>query len=944
MLPSLIISTWNIFRKSKEITLWQHIVSSITVIFDNFFQDAFLFVCLPYEAYYSLDAIVRTGWRMIISHKKLLEWTPSNNQEHTSDRTIATAYWSMWFSPALALASFVYITICDPTRLFFAFPVLALWALSPFVAWWVSKPFKKYESKLTVVQVAYLRKIARKTWAFFENFVGPEDNWLPVDNYQVRPNNAVAHRTSPTNIGLALLANLSAYDFGYITIGRLLRNTSNTINTLGKMERYEGHLYNWYDTVTLKPLHPRYVSTVDSGNLAGHLLTLKQGVLAIADEKLTPRKLFEGLLDTAAIIETELPGSAKLKELQNKIQATLNEPVISPGQAISIARWLEQACTDITAGIQPESEAQWWTAALSQQCATIAEELTNLLPWLSLSAPIKYKALFDSIRATTLQEIAALEVTLLPEIKAIATENTSEETEWLKLFISNINAAAGHANELIDTIEQLAISCDEFADMNYEFLYDRSKHLLAIGFNVEEHTRDTGFYDLLASEARLCSFVAIAQGKLPQETWFALGRLLTNAKGTPILLSWSGSMFEYLMPMLVMPTYENTLLEQTHKAAVARQIEYGNEREVPWGISESGYNMLDTNLNYQYRAFGVPGLGLKRGLAEDLVIAPYATALALMVAPEEACSNMERISAAGFEGRYGLFEAIDYTPSRVPRGQTNAVLQSYMAHHQGMSIVSIAYALLRQPMQKRFEAELQFQATLLLLQERIPKTTTYYAHSTDIAAVNNVTGNTEMRVITTPNTQIPEIQLLSNGKYHVMITNAGGGYSRWKDVAVTRWHEDTTCDNWGTFCYIRDLEDGAFWSNAHQPALIPAKNYEATFTQGRAEFRRRDNGIETHTEVVVSPEDDIEMRRIHITNRSLRRRSIEITSYAEVVLTDAATDTVHPAFSNLFVQTEIIKQRCAIICTRRPRSVDEHPPSMFHLVTIQGANAKESIL
>jgi len=452
---------------------------------------------------------------------------------------------------------------------------------------------------------------------------------------------------------------------------------------------------------------------------------------------------------------------------------------------------------------------------------------------------------------------------------------------------------------------------------------------------------DASFYDLLASEARLCAYIGIAQGKLPEECWFALGRLLTNVNGESILLSWSGSMFEYLMPLLIMPTYENTLLDQTYKAVVEWQIEYGKKVDLPWGISESGYNMVNANSNYQYRAFGAPGLGLKRGLEDDTVIAPYASALALMVSPEKACRNLELLSENGLEGRYGFYEAIDYTQSRLQGGQSNAIIYSFMAHHQGMSLLSLAYLLMDKPMQKLFEAEAQFKAALLLLQERIPKLTSFYAHTTDIADVNYITSGTEVRIINTPNTPIPDVQLLSNGKYHVMVTNVGGGYSRWKNLAVTRWREDVTCDNWGIFCYIRDVESETYWSNTHQPALKKGEKYEAAFSQGRVDFRTTNNAIETHTEIVVSPEDDIEMRRVSITNRSGARRTIEITSYAEVVLAPQGADLMQPAFSNLFVQTEILPLQHAIHCTRRPRSADEQLPTLFHLMTIHGKFPEE---
>ena len=501
-----------------------------------------------------------------------------------------------------------------------------------------------------------------------------------------------------------------------------------------------------------------------------------------------------------------------------------------------------------------------------------------------------------------------------------------------------ITEAARRSKQMLLSLDQLSAKCKDFANIEYDFLYDRTQHLLTIGYNAEEHRRDNSYYDLLASEARLTTFIAISQGKLPQDSWFSLGRQLTNSGTTPILLSWSGSMFEYLMPLLVMPTYENTLLDQTYKAVIQRQIDYGKKRGVPWGISESGYNMVDAHLNYQYKAFGVPGLGFKRGLGEDLVISPYATIMSLMVAPQDSYDNLQVLKEAKFEGRYGYYEAIDYTSSRLLRRQTHTVIKSFMAHHQGMSLLALSYLLLNRPMQARFESNVEVKSTLLLLQEKIPRITNFYNPSVHAGDMSLTPGfDTSMRVIKTPHTPIPEVQLLSNGRYHVMVTNSGGGYSRWKNLALTRWREDLTCDNWGTFCYIRDVDIDAYWSSAYQPTLQESDSYEAVFSQGRAEFRRRDFSLETHTEIVVSPEDDIELRRVHITNRSRKKRTIEITSYAEVVLAPAAADESHPAFSNLFVQTSINHSRHAILCTRRPRSVDEQTPWMFHLMKAHDA-------
>lgn len=387
------------------------------------------------------------------------------------------------------------------------------------------------------------------------------------------------------------------------------------------------------------------------------------------------------------------------------------------------------------------------------------------------------------------------------------------------------------------------------------------------------------------------------------------------------------------------------MLAQTCKAAVSRQIEYGRQRGVPWGISESCYNATDMHHVYQYRAFGVPGLGFKRGLADDLVIAPYASALALTVAPREACRNLQTLAANGFLGAYGFYEAIDYTPSRVRRGRKHAIVRTFMAHHQGMSLLALAHALLKRPMQRRFMSDPLVRATELLLQERVPKKgAAVHPHAAEVSAATRPVAAEEgaiMRAFNNPDTPMPEVHLLSNGRYHVMATQAGGGYSCWHDLAITRWREDATCDDWGTFIYLRDRDSGRYWSAAHQPTRRKADYYQAIFVQGRAEYRRRDQAIEAHTEISVSPEDDVEIRRVTLTNQSSLTRHLEVTSYAEVVLAPLNADLAHRTFSNLFVQTEILPDRQAILCTRRRRTPQEPTPWMFHLLAAPGAVSDE---
>lgn len=871
---------------------------------------------LPYDALISLNAILHSGVRMLFTRRGLLLWHLGSYAKRNARHTLTDFFLEMWIAPVLALLSgfYLFVTLKDNQvmEMWFCAPLLLMWLLSPVIGWWISTPLGHQTPNLNVKQLAFLRRSARRTWRYFSEFVGPNDNWLPPDNFQEYPVAIIATRTSPTNIGMSLLANLAAHDFGYITAGELLRLTTNTLDTMEKLERYRGHFYNWYDTRTLQPLFPQYVSSVDSGNLAGSLLTLQAGLAELKNKPVLSSNTFKGLQDTLQVYAEYIPTSASLilvkqvKLLQDILQAVLVNGLphslhASTNLVDDLAEMSGALLSSLPDDIDMTGHSYYWAKAFNQQCMALREEI-GLLRYEENS------------------------FTQVPTLTQLAQQSTV-------------------ALERLEVIDSLLARCRQLAMMDFEFLYDTSRDLLSIGFDVGERRRDPSCYDLLASEARLASFLLIAEGQVPQKHWFSLGRLLTSHGGDVSLISWSGSMFEYLMPSLLMQDYDNTLLAQTCKTVVSRQIEYGRQRGVPWGISESGYNTTDASQIYQYRAFGVPGLGFKRGLGDDLVIAPYASALALMVIPQEACRNLQTLAATGFLGDYGFFEAIDYTPSRVPRGKSYAIVRSFMAHHQGMSLLAFEHVLLDKLMQRRFMSAPLVKATELLLQERVPKRgATLHPHVAEVTAtakppVADAAGI--MRVFTNPNTAFPEVHLLSNGRYHVMASNAGGGYSRWHDLAVTRWREDTTSDDCGTFIYLRDCDNGRYWSSAYQPTLRKPEHYEAIFVQGRAEYRRRDQAIETHTEIAVSPEDDVEIRRITLTNLSSRTRRIEVTSYAEVILATLNSDMSHRAFSNLFVQTEILPERDAILCTRRPRTPGEQVPWMFHLLAAPGLDADE---
>ena len=885
------------------------------------------FACLPYEAMFSLSAIALSLWRTLVSRRHLLQWNPSSEVERALGSGMAAELRAMWAAPVLSLLIGLLVMRTNPAALWVAGPVLLLWTVSPLLMAWLGRAPPQRSAQLSPVQLDFLGRLARRTWAFFEVNIREQDHWLPPDNVQEHPSLVVARRTSPTNIGLSLLANLGAWDFGYLQTGAVMARTQRVFATLDRMERHRGHFYNWYDTETLAPLQPRYISSVDSGNLAGHLLTLRQGLLGLIDAPVLAPQTFVGLEHTLGVLRelyaaqghADPAWDVAIDAFESRLVLARTTPPETLGDALATIDALAALALSLAALSPPadtydplEDAPAHWAARLIDACMHAGQALRACLP-----AP-------DAATAGAAAEDG------VPSLRMLcAPGNASDVRAW----------ACAQVHEL----ERLAHVAGQFSLMEYGFLYDRARHLLSIGYDVDNRRLDQGHYDLLASEARLCSFVAVAQGQLPQDTWFALGRLLTEVDGDPTLLSWSGSMFEYLMPQLVMPSYPDTLLDQTARHAVQAQIAYGRQHDVPWGISESGYNTVDTRMNYQYRAFGVPGLGLKRGLGEDLVIAPYATMMALMVAPEAATQNLQRLDAAGFSGRFGLFEAIDYTASRLPRGQTHAVVRSFMAHHQGMGFLALDHLLHEQPMQKRFTADAEFQATLLLLQERVPRTGVFLPHEVESVGVRTSGGGdeTQLRVFRTPETTRPAVQMLSNGRMHALLTSAGGGYLRQHDMAVVRWREDGTRDHWGSFCYLRDVENDDVWSAAYQPTCVPVEHYEAIFSDAKAEFRGRRRGVETHLEIAISAEDDIELRRLRLSNRSRRPRTIEITTYAEVVLAPAIADELHPAFSNLFVQTEIVRDKQALLCTRRPRAHDEIPPWMFHLVAAHDADIVE---
>lgn len=963
--PFLVAVFSEVLRKPKEVPFLLHLKNARTGVSKHLIQALLTVSFLPYDACVSVDAIFRTLFRLTFSRRNLLEWQTTSETEQQSQGGLGNFFVTMWQAPVSAVLVGGALGLLGFTGWPAVWPFLALWAAAPVAAWWVSLPLKEKRPELTTEQFQDLHVLARKTWRFFETFVGPDDNWLPPDNYQEDPKPVLATRTSPTNIGMAMLGSLSAYDFGYITLDELTARLGNTVNTLHRLDRYESHFYNWYDTRTLSPLPPLYLSTVDNGNMVVLLMTLETGLADLTDQQWTAKKPLSGLRDTVyAWLAHARTTSAKgrpvataetLAVLEN-LEQKLVPRELSPSSYHSLLG--ELAAVAPALGVLPENasdaEFAWWQDAFQRALSAQLEAFKATYPWLGLEEPLHdlcsggtgpaLEKLWAEASAAqslrTLAEECPFWVAQLDAHLALARPDQTAATVDLLARLRTLLIAGGEAAMLrFTTLEKLAAECHRLAQMDFKLLYDSGRELLSIGYNVHQHRIDPCCYDLLASEARLASYATIAMGQLPPNHWFTLGRLLTMTGDDPTLVSWSGSMFEYLMPMLVMPAYENTLLELSCRSAVQRQIDYGRQVGVPWGISESGYNLRDTDANYQYRAFGVPGLGFKRGLAEDVVIAPYATVMSLMVEPEASYENLQRLRQLGAEGSYGYYEALDFTHSRVPPGREYSLIRSFMAHHQGMSLLSLAYTLLDRPMQRRFRSNPVFKSADLLLHERVPKESSIlYPHELEASSSREtrLTKEVTMRVFKNPAAGPPEVHLLSNNRYHVVITSAGGGYSHWNGHVLTRWRDDVTRDCWGIFLYLRDRKSGHYWSVACQPALALNSTYEAIFSQGRAEFRSQVYGIESHTEISVSPEDDVEVRRVTLSNHSLEERVIELTSYAEIVLNSMGADLAHPAFSNLFIQSKVLPELHAVVFTRRARSAGEKLPSMFHLLLLEG--------
>ncbi len=867
-------------------------------------QTALAVTFLAHQAWSMTDAISRTLFRLFVTRRHLLEWVTAAYAKFSPRLGLLGFYRLMAGSVVIGIIAAFVVWGAGGYAWPVAAPFVVLWIASPAVARRTSlSPLVAGRLSISEADARALRLIARRTWRYFETFVTVADHMLPPDNFQEDPTPVLAHRTSPTNLGLYLLSAVSARDLGWTGTTDTIERLEATLATMSGLQRFRGHFYNWYDTGDLRPLDPRYVSSVDSGNLAGHLIAIANACREWIGCPLAATQLFAGIDDALSLARDAIRALPDDRRTQFATAQELDRALDALGAALGRDHSLPE---ELPARLMD----------LAHQAATVV----------------------DIAHALTAERGDEVSVEMLFWAQA-----TQRSIDSHRRDVTQTATMAQTLNQRLATLASTARSMAEA--MEFGFLLDPDRKLLSIGYLVPEGKLDTSCYDLLASEARLASFVAIAKGDIPSRHWFRLGRAVASVEWGAALISWSGSMFEYLMPSLVMRAPAGSLIEQTSRLIVLRQIAYGKAHGLPWGISESAYNARDLEFTYQYSNFGVPGLGLKRGLSENAVVAPYATALATMVEPAASARNFVQLAAVGSSGRYGFYEALDYTRSRLPEGKDYAIVRAFMAHHQGMTVVAIANALLDGEMRARFHAEPIIQATELLLQERTPR---------DVAAARpraeEVRAGAAVRGLELPavrrlhsvHAATPEVQLLSNSRYAVMLTGVGSGYSRWRDLGITRWCEDATRDDWGAYVFLRDVHSGDVWSAGYQPSGVEPASYDVRFSEDRAEFTRRDGPITTVLEIVVSPEDDAEVRRLSVSNAGNRVRDIELTSYAELALAPPAADAAHLTFSKLFVQTEYDARLGAILATRRRRSPTEPEIWAAHLAVVEGETVGET--
>ncbi|MCO5734526.1 glucoamylase family protein [Rhizobium sp. SSA_523] len=900
--PTLSLIT-GIVPRSTDIVPRAHFYSVWSDIRSANAQVALRIVFIADSAFMMLDAIVRSVYRLFVSHKLMLEWRTAASIQSSAQGMPQDYYRSMWHAPVAAVLGLMLASLPDDNAFLVGLPFVLLWVLSPVVAWYVSQSAETEDRLFVPESVSVeLRKISRRTWRYYEAFVTEDQHFLPPDNFQERPEPIVAKRTSPTNIGVYLLSTVSARHFGWISFQETLDRLESTIATVERMEKFRGHLYNWYHTDTLLTLGPRYVSTVDSGNLAGHLIAVSSACREWAEAPSAHLQAnLDGIGDVAGVLSEALAELPDDRKTVRPLRRRLEERIIGFGNAL--------------AAVKREHE---FASIRIINLAVLARDIQKLAANLD-----------HEVSSPTSTEVTRWSESLVVACEAHIADSTFDMT--------NIEPLRQRLIQLRDRARLLAFS------MDFTFLYRKDRRLLSIGYRVESNDLDEACYDLLASECRLTSLFAIAKGDLPTEHWYRLGRQVVPIGARGALISWSGSMFEYLMPPLVMQERQGGILNQTNNLIVEEQMNHGRRLNIPWGISEAAFNARDHNLNYQYTNFGVPTLGLKRGLGQNAVIAPYASILASQYKPLEALENLQKLRAVGALGKYGFHDAVDYTPTRVPEGKRCAVVFNYYAHHHGMSIAAIANVVNNGKLRELFHSDPVVEAAELLLQEKAPREVPVMGSKYEPETPGKGQADLlrpEVRTIQDPAGRDREMVFLSNGHYSTMMTATGTGYSKWNGLSVTRWKPDPVEDRWGNFIFLRDTVSGEWWSTTAEPRRIEGEKVKTVFSDEKAEFHKTVGTLVSSVECIVATEHDAEGRRLTLLNTGTEDRFIEVTSYLEPVIANEDDDNAHPVFSRMFIRTEIGRRGDVIRAWRNKRNPNEPAMQIAHLAADNAGSSR----
>lgn len=728
----------------------------------------FTLATLPDKAYMSANAICKTLYRLKVSKKHMLEWVTAEEAEKMAKKDIKSYYINMAPNIILGILGILYIFI-NAKNPFSAliFVISLLWLIAPAIMCYISKEIVVNNKKELLVDKdkQYVLEVGKRTWQFFKDYLVKENNYLPPDNHQEDRKPKAIKRTSSTNIGLALLAVISSYDLGYETQKNTLELLNKMIDTIYNLQKWNGHLYNWYNIETLEPLRPRYISSVDSGNFVGYLYVVKQFLI----------------------------------------------------------------------------------------------------------------------------------------------QNGQEDTR---------------IDELIEHTD-------------FTKLYNEKMQLFSVGYNVEENMLTDSYYDLLASEARQTSLVAIAKKDIEQKHWYNLSRTLTVLNKYKGLISWSGTAFEYLMPNINIPKYPGSLLDESCKFLIMSQKEYNKKLKIPWGISESAFNLKDLNNNYQYKAFGIPWLGLKRGLADEIVVAPYASMMAIIDEPIEVLKNLKQLEKLGMYNKYGFYESIDYTPTRLRKNEIKAIVKTYMAHHQGLILLSINNLMNNNIVQKRFVQNPEIEAVDILLQERMPENIIITKEEKEkVEKIKYIDyENATQREITKINTKLNNVNVIGNDKYTIIMDQKGNGYSKYNNILINRY-KYTDDEEQGIFFFFKNIKTKRIWTSNYMNYLSKADKYVMCFTPDMNKITRQDGNIETITKISVAPTEPVEIRRIELVNHGIEDETIEITSFLEPLISEKEQDYAHRAFNKLFLEYEIIEDTILI----RRKSRDKSKSDMFLAVNLYAEN------